>query len=131
MSDLNIEYDQEQDQDQDIVYYMEDGRTFDNITMINYSKIVEYNKNKLLVVAKKITKSILRKRDDKNPTLIYYYYVLCYGGRFFDVTKRNEPRYKTQNDWKFKPVSHKAFDLYVRFIENKYKSLLYNAEREM
>lgn len=59
------------------------------------------------------------------------YYILCNnGGQMFNPGLKDS-RYISRYIWKFKRVKGTVFNLYVKFLIHKYRSLLYQAERAM
>ena len=64
-------------------------------------------------------------------TKISSYFVLSNNhGQMFD-SDEIDPRYKSRNIWKFRRVKKTAFELYIKFLKQHYKSFLHQAERYM
>lgn len=94
-----------------VTYYFQDGIVTDE------------EPDNAMAFAKKVEWS-----DEKDQTVNYY--ILCNNyNRMFDP-RETEPRYKTRQ-WRYRKVKKPAFDLYVRFLKEKYISLLLQAERQL
>lgn len=63
-------------------------------------------------------------------TNITSYYILCAGSKVYDPTEI-DVRYKTRNNWKLRRVKKSIYDMYLNFLSNKRKALLYQIEREV
>jgi hypothetical protein len=57
------------------------------------------------------------------------YYVLCNKNNQFFDPQNSDIRYKTNGIWRFRRVDKDTFELYVKFLKQKYQSLLRQAER--
>jgi hypothetical protein len=74
---------------------------------------------------------VCAKEVQHKETKITSYFVLCNNrSRIFDP-RVTDPRYRTRNYWKFRKVTRSTFELYIKFLKNKYNSLLLQAERSM
>jgi len=82
----------------------------------------EYNKqqNKQTICAKEV---------QHKATQITYYYVLCNNRNQMFDPRETDTNYKIRNVWKFRRVSRSTFDLYTKFLKQKYTSMLIQAER--
>jgi len=76
---------------------------------------------KEVICAKKVS---WHDNKDQNTT----YYILCNNHNQMFDPRSNEPLYKKRN-WKYRMVNQKTFNLYVRFLDEKYNRLLLQAER--
>lgn len=82
-------------------------------------------------VCAKIIKSIVNDSDAiQNSSNNTSYYILCNNhNMMFDPREKN-PRYK-RNLWKYRKVDYTTFNLYMKFLKEKYTSLLTQAERRL
>src|SRR6056297_4313452 len=94
----------------EIVYVFDDGNTLPK----------EYSQN--------VTQKICAKQVKHNKTDISSYYILSNDhNRMFDPRQRS--RVYRKYIWKYKKVDKECFDLYIKFLKQKYTSLLSQAER--
>jgi hypothetical protein len=61
-------------------------------------------------------------------TMVNTYFVLCANSIMFDP-RNKDSRYRSRNRWKLRRVKKSIYDLYVKFLNTKHYSFLYQAER--
>ncbi len=82
-------------------------------------------------ISERTESNVACARISLNPTTkMVSYYVLCSGGQVFDPNN-TDTRYRSRNRGKMKRVKKTMFDLYIKFLDTKHKTYLYQAEREI
>ena len=72
---------------------------------------------------------ICAKEIQNKETKITTYFVLCNNRNQMFDPRDTDARYQIRNVWKFRRVMRSTFDLYVKFLKQKYTSMLTQAER--
>jgi len=97
------------------IYYIGDGESIDRKAYINMEQ----------------QPTVYAKQVQHIETKITTYFVLCASdGKMFDP-RDTDKRYRIRNLWKFRRVTRTAFDMYVKFLQHKYTSMLSQAQRSM
>jgi len=97
------------------IYYVEGGKSIDRKEYLNIEK-------QPLVCAKEV---------QHLETKITTYFILCASnGQMFDP-RETDRRYRVRNVWKFRRVTRTTFDIYLKFLQHKYTSMLSQAQRSM
>jgi hypothetical protein len=74
---------------------------------------------------------ICAKKVMHNETGKVTLFVLCDSGAQMFDPRETDVRYLRRNVWKFRRVSGTSFDLYMKFLKQKYTSLLQQAQRRL
>ena len=61
-------------------------------------------------------------------TQISSFFILCANSIMFDP-RNQDSRYRSRNRWKLRRVKKSVYDLYVKFLNTKHNTFLYQAER--
>jgi len=74
---------------------------------------------------------ICAKKITHNETGKTTLFILCDSGAQMFDPRNTDVRYLRRNVWQFRRVSGTSFDLYMKFLKQKYTSLLQQAQRRL
>ena len=103
------------------IYHIEKKREV--LDSDQYAKLIAMCKAQHLKPPFVCAKSILN-----TDTKINTYYILCAGSIMFDF-RYTDSRYRSRNRWKLRRVKKSVYDLYVKFLNTKHSTFLFQAER--
>lgn len=72
---------------------------------------------------------VCAKAVQNQETKIVTYFILCNNRNQMYDPRESDGRYFTRNWWKFRRVLKSTFEIYIKFLKQKYTSLLTQAER--
>jgi hypothetical protein len=102
------------------IYHIEKGGVVGDD---KYIELIAEHKAQNLKPPTVCAKSILN-----TSTTINSYYILCANSIMFDP-RNQDSRYRSRNRWKLRRVKKSVYDLYVKFLNTKHNTFLYQAER--
>jgi hypothetical protein len=118
----NVEHIDNSPDQKNTYYFLEDG--------IKVTKEQYYKAQCQEIVCAKIIESTVLDRNYDEISKTNYYVLANNLGQLFDP-RESDSRYRIRTRWQHRKVKRSVFDTYLKFLQQKYKSFLIQAEREL
>jgi hypothetical protein len=118
----NVEHIDNSPDQQNTYYFLEDG--------IKVTKEQYYQAQCQEIVCAKIIENTILDRNYDEFSKTNYYVLANNRGQLFDP-RESDSRYRIRTRWQYRKVRRSVFDTYLKFLQQKYKSFLIQAEREL